>query len=173
MRTGGRAGTGPGSTDGAASCIRGLWAYRAAERDRGLVATRQLHARLGPALRRSAQHEAVRERLRGDRVEIRADSRGVRAEVRDELDPVVELEGRIAPQVLDGPLELAGVALGTQFVGELDVDHHDEPLVVRDRGSRARRGHDLDLVRCQHQAGDGDGAVGPDLEAVSYTHLRA
>src|SRR5664280_2326358 len=85
MRTGGRAGTGPGSTDGAASCIRGLWAYRAAERDRGLVATRQLHARLGPALRRSAQHEAVRERLRGDRVEVRADSRGVRAEVRDEL----------------------------------------------------------------------------------------
>ena len=63
-----------------------------------------------------------------------------------QLDPVVELEAGVLAQVLDRPLELAGVALGAQLRGQLRVDDDDEALVVGDRGPGPRRGLDLDLV---------------------------
>jgi len=166
MRTGGCAGTGPGSTDGAASCIRGLG--RTVRRSAIVASSPPDSFTLAwaqpsggaPSMTPSASVSAATASRYG-RIRGASAPRSATSSIRSSSSSAA-----IAPQVLDGPLELAGVALGTQFVGELDVDHDHEPLVVRDRGSRARRGHDLDLVRCEHQAGDGDAAVGADLEVA-------
>ena len=69
-----------------------------------------------------------------------------------QVDPVVELEAGLAAQVLDGPRELAGVALGDELGRQLGVDDDDEAVVVGDRGARPRRRLDLDLVGRQGHA---------------------
>ena len=89
----------------------------------------------------------VGEGLLGDRVEVGGD--GVGQAVDPQLDPVVEREAGVLAQVLDRPLELAGVALGPELVGQLGVDDDDEALVVGDRRARPRAGEDLDLVRAR------------------------
>ena len=78
----------------------------------------------------------VGERLLGDGVEVRRDRVG--QAVDPELDPVVEGKAGLLAEVLDRPLELARVALGTEVVGQLGVDDDDEALVVGDGGARPR-----------------------------------
>ena len=73
---------------------------------------------------------------------------------------VVERQLGLLAQVLDGPRQLARVALGAQLVVERRVDDHDDALVVGDGGARPRRGQDLDLVRGQVDAGQPHAAVG-------------
>ena len=106
-----------------------------------------------------------RQRLGRDRGEVRLQDRpaGVRRSTTS-VDPVVELQLGLLAQVLDGPLQLAGVALGPQLGRQLRVDDHDQALVVGDGGARPRRGLDLDLVRREGHAAQVDRAVGKDLE---------
>ena len=84
--------------------------------------------------------DRVGERLGGDRLEVAGDR--LRQRVDPDLDPVVERELGFAAEVLDRPLELAGVALGAELRRQRGVDDDDQPLVVGDRrpGSRASPG---------------------------------
>ena len=93
-----------------------------------------------------------------------AGSTGRRRRSDGQVDPVVELQAGVASEVLDGPLQLAGVALAAQLVGELGVDHHDEALVVGDGRPRTGSRQDLHLVGRELDATEGDRPVGVDLE---------
>ena len=87
----------------------------------------------------------------------RSSGSGVR--VQPDLDPVVEREAGVLAEVLDRPLELAGVALGQQLRRQLRVDHDDEALVAGDRRAGSRRRQHLDLVGGERDATEGHGAV--------------
>ena len=47
-----------------------------------------------------------------------------------QLDPIIQLELRVAAQVLDGAGELTGVAFGTQRGCQLGVEHDDQTIAV-------------------------------------------
>ena len=80
------------------------------------------------------------------------------------IDLLVQVQFQLAAQVLDRPRQLAGVALRDERVGEGRVEHHDQPLVVRHRRARTRRGLHLDLVGRQGHPAERDAAVGMELE---------
>ena len=71
-----------------------------------------------------------------------------------QVDPVVQLEPRLAAQVLDRPGQLAGVALGAQLGRQPGVEDHDQPIAVRDGRAGPGRRLDLDLVRRQRHAAE-------------------
>ena len=114
------------------------------------------------AVRRRVPAQLVGERLGGHGPEVRLDRRI--DPVDPQHDPVVEVQLGLLAQVLDRALELAGVALGAEVGRQLGVEHDDEPVVVRDRGPRARRRLDLDLVRGERHAAQRHRAIGVELD---------
>ena len=73
----------------------------------------------------------IRQRVRQHGPEVGRHLR--RDAIEPQLDAVVEIELSLLAQVLDGPLELAGVALGAQLGSERRVDDRDQAVVVADQ----------------------------------------
>ena len=110
---------------------------------------------------RGGECQAVGEDLRGDRGKVRRD---VVRRVRDpDVYPLVELEAGVLAEVLDRPLQLPGISFRDEIRGELGVEDDDEALVAGDDRAGPRRRVDLDLVRCEGEAGERDGAVRVEL----------